>query len=74
MDERRAQHELRVIFEEACKITAVFFDTTQSWGGVTMVASARQALSNRYPDLSQQDIAILFAAVASRHKDSQRQR
>lgn len=68
MDERRTQHGLRVIFEDACQITAPFFDTAQSWGGVAMMLSARQTLSNRYPELPQQEIAILFAVVSSRHK------
>jgi hypothetical protein len=71
MEERREQHGVRGIFDDACKITAPFFDKGQSWGGVTMVMSARQTLSDRYPHLSKQDIAILFAAVSSRHKTSQ---
>jgi len=72
MEERREQHGMRGIFDEACKITAPFFDNAQSWGGVTMVMSARQTLSDRYPDLPKQDIAILFAAVSSRHKTNQK--
>lgn len=72
MDERRVQYGLREVFEDAYKITAPFFDTAQSWGGMTMVMSARQTLSDRYPEFSKQDIAVLYAAVSCRHKASQK--
>jgi len=62
--ERRVHHHLREIFDDACRITAPFFDPQQSWGNQSQTRYARQALCDAYPNLTQQDIAILFAAVA----------
>ena len=66
-NDRRSQHNLRLIFDKACEITAPFFDTKQSWGGSSLTLYARQTLRETYPDLTQQEIAILFSAVSRFH-------
>lgn len=66
--ERRIHDFLRTIFEDACRITAPFFDPQQGWGGMSLTMYARQALREAYPDMSQQEIAILFSAVQRFHK------
>lgn len=66
--ERRAQGNLRVIFESACRITTPFFDAEQGWGNAPLTIYAQQTLRDSYPHLSQQEIAILFSAVRRFHK------
>lgn len=66
--ERRSQHDLRRIFDAACQLTAPFFDTKQSWGGSSLTMYARQALREAYPELSQQEVAILYSGVARFHR------
>lgn len=67
-NERRSQHNLRLIFDAACQITAPFFDAKQSWGGASLSMYARQTLRDAYPELTQQEIAILFSGVARFHR------
>jgi hypothetical protein len=69
-NDRRVQHNLRRIFEEACRITSPFFDPAQSWGGSSLTMYARQTLREAYPELTQQEIAILFSGVTRFHKDT----
>lgn len=69
-EDRRVSAHLRVVFETACEITAPFFDPAQGWGGKSLTLYARQALREKYPDLTQQDIALLFSAVQRFHRDS----
>lgn len=68
VNDRRVQHNLRLIFENACRITAPFFDPAQSWGGSSLTMYARQTLRDTYPELTQQEIAILLSGVARFHK------
>jgi hypothetical protein len=68
--DRRVRHDLRLIFEDACRITAPFFDPAQSWGGSSLSMYARQTLREAYPELTQQEIALLFSGVARFHKGS----
>lgn len=68
VEERRNNHNLRVIFADACKITAPFFDSAQSWGNASLTMYARQALREAYPDLTQQEMAILCSSVERFHK------
>ena len=70
--ERRTKQGLRLIFEEACRITSVFYDPRQGWGGASLTMYARQTLRDTYPDLTQQEIAILFSAVGRFHKTAPR--
>ncbi|HEX5363407.1 MAG TPA: hypothetical protein VFW59_04010 [Gallionella sp.] len=67
-EERRVSPHLRVAFETACKVTAPFFDPKQEWGGMSLTMYARQALREAYPELTQQDLALLFAAVQRFHR------
>lgn len=66
--ERRKNGNLRVIFETACRITAPFYDPVQGWGNASLTMYARQTLRETYPDLTQQETAILFSAVERFHK------
>lgn len=66
--ERRVHGSLRPIFEGACRITAPFFDVERGWGKASLTMYARQTLRDAYPDLSQQEIAILFSAVQRFHE------
>lgn len=68
--ERRNSAHLREVFEHACQITVPFFDPAQGWGGKSLTMYARQALREAYPDMIQQDVAILFSAVQRFHRDS----
>ncbi|MDD5300460.1 MAG: hypothetical protein PHD65_08200 [Gallionella sp.] len=69
-EDKRIHAHLRVVFETACQITAPFFDPAQGWGGKPLTLYARQALHEKYPDLTQQDVALLFSAVQRFHRDS----
>lgn len=69
--ERRVRHDLRAHFAEACRITAPFFDAEQSWAGQSTTMYARQTLRDAYPELSQQETALLFSAVQRFHRASQ---
>lgn len=70
-EERRVRHDLRAIFDGACAVTAPFFDEEQGWGGQSLTMYARQTLRENYPDLSQQETALLFSAVQRFHRASQ---
>jgi len=65
--ERRVHHDLRIIFDTACVITAPFFDPKQGWGSSALTIYARQELRERYPELTQQEVAILFSGVERFH-------
>ncbi len=65
--DRRVNIHLRVIFESACRITAPFFDPKQGWSAAHLTLYAQQALREAYPELSLQDIALLFSGVQSFH-------
>lgn len=66
--ERRLNINLREIFEDACKMTAPFFDSEQNWGNASLTMYARQTLREAYPDLTQQEIALLSTSVERFHK------
>ncbi len=66
--ERRVQHNLRLIFDDSCRMTAAFFDPAQNWGDSSLTLYARQTLRDAYPELTQQEIAILFSGVVQFHK------
>lgn len=68
--DKRTNAHLRVVFETACQITAPFFESGKGWGGKSLTLYARQALREKYPELTQQDIAFLFSAVQRFHRDS----
>ncbi len=68
--ERRTYINLRVIFGEACRKTEPFFDARHGWGEASLVIYARQTLRDTYPDLSQQEVAILLSAVQRFHENA----
>ncbi len=61
--ERRQYHHLREIFEDAYIIALPFLDPKQGLGGIPMVRHAYIRLREEYPELSQQEIAILVPAL-----------
>ena len=69
--ERRSQHNLRQIFDAACRVTAPFFDSSQGWGGSSLTMYARQALREAFPELTQQEVAILLSGVTRHHREAQ---
>ena len=66
--ERRKHINLREIFEEACRLTAPFYDAENGWGNASLTMYAQQTLRDAYPDLLQQEIAMLSAVVERFHK------
>jgi len=70
-EDRRINAHLRVTFESACRITAPFFDAENTWGSSSLTMYARQTLREAYPDLTQQDLAILLSAVLRFHRNGQ---
>ena len=66
--DRRVNTRLRVAFESACQITAPFFDSEKGWGSTPLTMYAQQALREAYPELTQQDIAILLVSVQRFHR------
>ncbi|TNC94898.1 MAG: hypothetical protein FD121_1493 [Gallionellaceae bacterium] len=66
-NERRAHRHLREYFDNACHITASLLAAHQGMDGAPLHLSALQTLRNHYPQLSQQEIAILFSAVKNYH-------
>jgi hypothetical protein len=72
--ERRTRIHVREVFHLACMLTAPLFDTEQGFGDSPMYLSAHRLLCETFPDLPEQDIAILFSAVKSFHDTRQRAR
>ena len=66
--DRRVNLHIRAVFDSACRVTAPFFDPKDEWGGQAHTMYARQALHDAFPDMTQQDIALLFAAVRRHHQ------
>jgi len=66
-NERRTHRHLREYFDNACIITAPLLAANLGMGGAPLHLSALQTLRNQYPQLSQQEIAILFSAVKNHH-------
>ncbi|OGS91170.1 MAG: hypothetical protein A2Z95_04950 [Gallionellales bacterium GWA2_60_18] len=58
---------MRAIFNDACRITAPFFDAENSWGNASLTMYARQTVREAYPQLTQQDVAILLSSVQRFH-------
>lgn len=66
-NEQRKDIRLRMIFEGACRVTAPFFASEQGWGSASLTMYARQTLRDTYPELTQQELAILFSSVKRFH-------
>lgn len=71
-EERRKRTELREIFDDVCRITAPFFDAGNSWGVSSLTMYARQTVREAYPQLTQQDIAILLSSIQRFHATHQK--
>lgn len=65
--ERRIHAHLRVSFEAACQVTLPFLDKNLGFEGMPMKLSALRELHNCFPELTEQDVAILFSAVKNYH-------
>lgn len=66
--ERRVRNELREIFENACRVTEPCLSMLLGPGELPLTTSARRALHEAYPELSMQEVSILFSAVERFHK------
>ncbi|HXU93444.1 MAG TPA: hypothetical protein VFP33_07300 [Gallionella sp.] len=51
-------------------MTAPCFGAGLGMGGPSLTTSARRMLRESYPELTQQEISLLFSAVASFHRSS----
>lgn len=67
---RRVHHDLRRIFDGACRVTAPFFDAGLGMGGHSLTTSAHRRLHETYPELTQQEVALLFSAVRRFHQSN----
>ncbi len=67
-EESRVHHDLRLIFEGACRVTAPCFGAGLGMGGPSLATSARRMLRESYPELTQQEVSLLFSAVARFHQ------
>ncbi len=63
MEERRQQHHIRDIFEQAYQIALPFMDPGQGWGGQAMARHIYPALREAFPMLAMQELAILVPAL-----------
>lgn len=70
--ERRGHHDLRLIFDGACQVTAPLFDAGLALGGHSLTTSAQRRLHETYPELTQQEVALLFSAVRRFHMERRR--
>jgi hypothetical protein len=62
-NERRHHHELRDIFEDACRIASPFIDPANGIGGMPMTRHAYVVIREYYPQLTTQKLSILVHAV-----------
>lgn len=63
-------HDLHRIFEGACRVTAPCFGAGLGMGGPSLTTSARRMLRESYPELTQQEVSLLFSAVVRFHQFS----
>ena len=62
-NERRARHDLRDKFDQAYKIAFPLLDPKQNLQGSSSSHFLRVVLHDAFPDLHQQDVAILAVSV-----------
>lgn len=65
--ERRANTRVGGYFDRACLLTEPLLGARQNSAGFPLTLSALRLLRESFPDLHQQDLAILFSAVKSFH-------
>lgn len=68
--EQRTKFHLRIIFDSACEITAPYIGNQRNLFGHGFTLAALHALHDAFPEISEQDICILFAAVKQHHQDA----
>ncbi len=61
--ERRVYTNIRDVFDQACEISAPFFDPKQTWTGKPMLVMADRRLRAEYPEMAPQDFSVLMSAV-----------
>lgn len=62
--DRRANHELRDKFEQACRIVAPFFSADNQWSGHSLDHMAYRVLREQMPTLSQAEVHVIVVAAA----------
>lgn len=67
-DDRRVHHNLRAIFDDVCQATVACFTSSLEPGGMSMHITARRLMHELHPELTHQEIAILFSAVERFHR------
>lgn len=65
--DRRENFHLQLIFKKFLPDNSAIFDPEHRWGAAHLTLYAQQFLREAYPELSLQDIAILFSGVQSFH-------
>lgn len=66
--DRRKHHDLREKFDQACRLTESFFDRKSTWSDSPHILSAHLTLKEAFPELTAQELSLLFAAVQRRHR------
>lgn len=62
-DERRVNHALRGIFEEAYELIHPFFDPHNAWGGHSLEHLAFRVLREHFPQISAHEVEEIVAAA-----------
>ena len=70
--ERRSQPDVRVIFEDAYKISIPFLDPAGGWGGSPMIRHLYIRLRESFPALTQQQISLLVPALQRAYTERNR--
>jgi hypothetical protein len=61
--ERRTDHRLREMFDNASSLIAPFFDPANSWGGQTLEFLAFRVLREKYPQISREEVFSFLVAA-----------
>ena len=66
--DRRKDHDLRCIFEDACEVIAPFLDPHNRWGGQSLDNLAFRAVRDRFPELPAESVRALIQACVQRNR------
>ncbi|MEN9358130.1 MAG: hypothetical protein RL695_2301 [Pseudomonadota bacterium] len=61
--ERRNDHHLREMFDNASTLIEPFFDPANSWGGQTLEFLAFRVLRENYPEVSREEVFAFITAA-----------
>ncbi len=61
--ERRSDHRLREMLDEAYTLIAPFFDPANSWGGQTLEFLAFRVMRENYPQVSREEVLTFISAA-----------